>query len=84
MILRLLLITIAFVILLRLLGWRPPFGRGAQTEANPKVGASSPLAGDQKVDADLVMCSQCGLSVSRLSAYSHGGQWACCIEHLQA
>jgi ribosomal protein S27AE len=83
MILRILLIAIAFVILLRLLGWRPPFGRFSGSGIE-RAAVEEAQAADQKVDADLVICSHCGLSVSRMAAFSHAGRWACCIEHLNS
>jgi hypothetical protein len=82
MILRLLLIAIAIVILLRLLGWKPPLGRSSARNSDPELEGRVAPHPDQKVDADLVICARCGLSVSRLSGFSHAGRWACCIEHL--
>lgn len=87
MILRLLLIAIALVVLLRLLGWKPPLGRRGEISSDPVVGNDSMGNATQaqeshKADADLVMCAQCGLSIPREAACRHGGRWACCIEHL--
>jgi recombinational DNA repair protein (RecF pathway) len=88
MILRLLLIAIAMVVLLRLLGWKPRFGRGSESTSHfeDRQGVDSGNTQDdlrQKVDADLVICARCGLSVPRNTAYSHAGRWACSVQHLE-
>jgi ribosomal protein S27AE len=89
MILRLLLIAIALVVLLRLLGWKPPLGRRSVSTSHieDRQGVDSGSTHDdrgQKVDADLVLCARCGVSVPRNLAYSHSGRWACSVQHLES
>lgn len=73
MVLRLLLILIAFVVLLRLLGWRPPAQR--QVEAPPPP---TPPEGD------LVQCARCAVYLPRQQALERGGRWYCGAEHRDA
>lgn len=70
MVLRLLLILIAFVVLLRLLGWRPPAERRA-TRETPVPPPS----------AELVRCARCGLHLPRVQALDRDGHWYCSAEH---
>ena len=70
MVLRLLLILIAFVVLLRLLGWRPP--------AQRKPDAPPPAPGD------LVQCARCAVYLPRQQALSRDDRWYCSADHRDA
>ena len=72
MVLRLLLILIAFVVLLRLLGWRPPAQR--RVEAPPPAPPSG----------DLVQCGRCAVYLPRQQALERDGRWYCSAEHRDA
>jgi len=69
--LRLLLILIAFVVLLRLLGWRPPWERRASGEQAPAQAAAE----------DLVQCAACRLRLPRAQALLHQDRWYCSPGH---
>lgn len=80
MVLRLLLILIALVVLLRLLGWRPPARGGSQPMPRPGP-APGPPAGAPGTDSELVQCSRCAIHVPRGEALQRDGDWYCCAEH---
>ena len=73
---RLLLILIAFVVLLRLLGWRPPGDRR-------KLQDASPDHVPDEADA-LVRCARCAVHLPRSLAIQNGERWYCCPEHRDA
>ena len=76
MVLRLLLILIAFVVLLRLLGWRPPAER--RKLEDPAGTPPSREAGD------LVRCARCAVHLPRSLAIPEGDRWYCSPEHRDA
>ncbi|MDE3009484.1 MAG: hypothetical protein KGI67_01215 [Pseudomonadota bacterium] len=72
MLLRLLLTLIAIVVLLRLLGWRPPAQRPRDLPPPP------PQTGD------LVQCARCAVYLPRAQALARDGLWYCCHDHRDA
>jgi uncharacterized protein len=72
--LRLLLILIAVVVLLRLLGWRPP---GRRIADPPRV----PPPAERASHDDLVQCARCAVHLPRSLALARGERWYCSPEH---
>lgn len=86
--LRLVLLLVAFLLLLRLMGWTPPGqrqppGREGREDSGNREGRSGATGGGNRAprDEELVPCSACGVFVPRASALAREGHWYCTPLH---